>query len=123
MSTIDEPVIHLSEFNNAAGGANESVALGLDAGIFNLNAAIAEGRVEVLSLSPVHDIDAVDGQLQGSGTTSAISTLRIPEAFTSFGTEETGAGNAAIPQIPFAFDADINSATVCFTRSAMVRSF
>ncbi|MEP5762020.1 MAG: Hint domain-containing protein [Litoreibacter sp.] len=114
---IDEAVIHLADFNNA-----ESIAITLDGVVINLNDAISDGTIEIITLNVDHNINATNGQLEGTGDAASISSFRITTGFESFGISDTGAGDSAPTQIRFSFEVDIATTTVCFVRGTSIQT-
>ncbi|MCG3269317.1 Hint domain-containing protein [Yoonia sp. I 8.24] len=114
---IDEAVIYIADFNNA-----ESIAITLDGVVIDLNDAIADGAIEIISLHPDHSINPTSGELEGSGSAASISSFRIKTGFDSFGISDTGAGDAAPTQVRFSIEADINTTTVCFARGTLIQT-
>lgn len=111
---IDEAVIYLADFNTTA----EQTSLVLNGVVIDLNDAIADGSVEIISLNANHSINT-DGELTGSGLATDISSFRITVPIQSFGIRDTSTETRAT-QVRFSFEPDPSTYVVCFANGTLL---
>lgn len=114
---IDEVIVQFSGINFRS----EQASLVINGALVDLNDAIANGVVEVVSLASGHAING-SGELVNDGAGSrAISTFRIKQGVESVGIQDTSSERAST-QVRFRIELDSTATLVCFAPGTLIET-